>query len=236
MLPFELTKDTPYLALSGELWSVFYEYFNRNWPCYKGFLLYCVPFVNVWNHSWWGMASHKCDVCETKNLTMAVIDLLRENYHVLKRLYQMDGLTQKRHNSSAPSEWSFVCRHFVWILMKFHICTMQTKAWIQCSEMSIIIHWCVCWILINLYKFMYWFLSRSAWFSVCFQENRKSLQLSDLFQELQSCQQAVQNLESKVTYSMYKRQYRYLNLNLMSQASIGHKSYEPLNLPCVQLV
>ena len=40
MLPFELTKDTPYLALSGELWSVFYENFNRNWPCYKGFLLY----------------------------------------------------------------------------------------------------------------------------------------------------------------------------------------------------
>ena len=25
MLPFELIKDTPYLALSGELWSVFYE-------------------------------------------------------------------------------------------------------------------------------------------------------------------------------------------------------------------
>ena len=40
MLPFELTKDTPYLALSGELWSVFYEYFNRNWSCYKEFLLY----------------------------------------------------------------------------------------------------------------------------------------------------------------------------------------------------
>ena len=40
MLSFELTKDTPYLAFSGELWSVFYEYFNRNWPCYKGFLLY----------------------------------------------------------------------------------------------------------------------------------------------------------------------------------------------------
>ena len=40
MLPFELTKDTPYLALSGELWSVFYEFFNRNWSCYKGFLLY----------------------------------------------------------------------------------------------------------------------------------------------------------------------------------------------------
>ena len=45
MLPFELTKDTPYLALSGELWSVFYEYFNRNWPCYKGFLLYYGMFT-----------------------------------------------------------------------------------------------------------------------------------------------------------------------------------------------
>ena len=33
-------KRHPYLALSGELWGVFYEYFNRNWPCYKGFLLY----------------------------------------------------------------------------------------------------------------------------------------------------------------------------------------------------
>ena len=47
MLPFELTKDTPYLALSGELWSVFYEYFNRNWPCYKGFLLYVLSLVQL---------------------------------------------------------------------------------------------------------------------------------------------------------------------------------------------
>ena len=59
MLPFELTKDTPYLALSGELWSVFYEYFNRNWSCYKGFLLYqawwddiVVPYDTVWQAQW----------------------------------------------------------------------------------------------------------------------------------------------------------------------------------------
>ena len=45
MLPFELTKYTPYLALSGELWSVFYEYFNRNWSCYKGFLLYIYIYM-----------------------------------------------------------------------------------------------------------------------------------------------------------------------------------------------
>ena len=51
MLPFELTKDTPYLALSGELWSVFYEYFNKNWPCYKGFLLYyeVLSYYTIWS-------------------------------------------------------------------------------------------------------------------------------------------------------------------------------------------
>ena len=47
MLPFELTKDIPYLALSGELWSVFYEYFNRNWSCYKGFLLYLMTVTDL---------------------------------------------------------------------------------------------------------------------------------------------------------------------------------------------
>ena len=59
MLPFELTKDTPYLALSGELWSVFYEYFNRNWSCYKGFLLY-------WNLSieWWSCMNRFIEIYE----------------------------------------------------------------------------------------------------------------------------------------------------------------------------
>ena len=57
MLPFELTKDTPYLALSGELWSVFYEYFNKNWPCYKGFLLYMNTVDNQLQHYLWGKDS-----------------------------------------------------------------------------------------------------------------------------------------------------------------------------------
>ena len=52
MFPFELTKDTPYLALSGELWSVFYEYFNRNWSCYKGFLLYNNVFIYLIEADW----------------------------------------------------------------------------------------------------------------------------------------------------------------------------------------
>ena len=61
MLPFELTKDTPYLALSGELWSVFYEYFNRNWSCYKGFLLYVVAAYGLhknWDLSWCQLRHH----------------------------------------------------------------------------------------------------------------------------------------------------------------------------------
>ena len=53
MLSIELTKYTPYLAPLGELWSVFYEYFNINWSCYKGFLLYIysnsLPIVEIHN-------------------------------------------------------------------------------------------------------------------------------------------------------------------------------------------
>ena len=34
------TKDTPYLALTGELWGVFWEYIWENWPRYNGTALY----------------------------------------------------------------------------------------------------------------------------------------------------------------------------------------------------
>ena len=37
-----LTKDTPYRALVGELWDVYYEDFGENWLLYSGITLYCV--------------------------------------------------------------------------------------------------------------------------------------------------------------------------------------------------
>ena len=36
----ETTKDTPYLALTGELWGVFCEYLWENQPRYNGTALY----------------------------------------------------------------------------------------------------------------------------------------------------------------------------------------------------
>ena len=71
MLPFELTKDTPYLALSGELWSVFYEYFNRNWSCYKGFLLYKI----------YSRFSHSYHWCLTDSRTRGMNSLYIEVVH-----------------------------------------------------------------------------------------------------------------------------------------------------------
>ena len=47
MLPFELTKDTPYLALSGELWSVFYEYFTEIDRVITGF--YCNGIQQIYH-------------------------------------------------------------------------------------------------------------------------------------------------------------------------------------------
>ena len=37
---FEHTKDTPYFALTGEIWGVFCEDFEENWPRYNGTALY----------------------------------------------------------------------------------------------------------------------------------------------------------------------------------------------------
>ena len=36
------TKDTPYLALTGELWGVFCEYLWENQPRYNGTALYII--------------------------------------------------------------------------------------------------------------------------------------------------------------------------------------------------
>ena len=33
---FELKTDTPYLALLGKLWGVYYEKFKENWLHYNG--------------------------------------------------------------------------------------------------------------------------------------------------------------------------------------------------------
>ena len=41
-----LTKGTPYLALTGELWGVFCEDFEENWPCYST-ALYSISWAAI---------------------------------------------------------------------------------------------------------------------------------------------------------------------------------------------
>ena len=36
----EPTKDTSYLAVKGELWGIFREYFGEKWPRYNGTTMY----------------------------------------------------------------------------------------------------------------------------------------------------------------------------------------------------
>ena len=44
MSEFVLTIDPPYLALTGELWSVYCEDWGVNWPCFNGIALYITSF------------------------------------------------------------------------------------------------------------------------------------------------------------------------------------------------
>ena len=39
---FKLTSDAQYLDLTGELWGIYYEEFEENWPRYNGTALYYV--------------------------------------------------------------------------------------------------------------------------------------------------------------------------------------------------
>ena len=46
---FEHTKDTPYLALTGELWSVFCGDFEENWQRYNTHTLYIYIYIYIHN-------------------------------------------------------------------------------------------------------------------------------------------------------------------------------------------
>ena len=48
-----LTKDTPYLALTGVLRGVYCENFRGVWPRYNDIAFYKVPALKGLNNSWW---------------------------------------------------------------------------------------------------------------------------------------------------------------------------------------
>ena len=51
-LDFKLTTDTPYLALPAELWDVYYEHLDENWPRFNGTALHYIRLVilTLFNH------------------------------------------------------------------------------------------------------------------------------------------------------------------------------------------
>ena len=49
-----LTNDTPYLALTGELWDVFREFYQEKWPRYiESALCYQLISISVQTPQWW---------------------------------------------------------------------------------------------------------------------------------------------------------------------------------------
>ena len=68
----KLTKYTPYLALTGELWGVFCEDFGEYWPRYNGTALYIdnlilpnpSPVSSAPGDVWWQLQQwrHVCDI------------------------------------------------------------------------------------------------------------------------------------------------------------------------------
>ena len=44
---FKLTTDAPYLALTDEIWGVYYENFEENWLRYNGTAMYLCQNVAI---------------------------------------------------------------------------------------------------------------------------------------------------------------------------------------------
>ena len=62
-----ITTDTPYLALTGELWAVYCKDMGENWPRYNGTALYYV-LCWQWNREhvgWMGLTNP----LQTNNMT-----------------------------------------------------------------------------------------------------------------------------------------------------------------------
>ena len=61
---FKLTIDTPYLALTGELWGVSYENFEENWPRLNSTALYDITcstaIVKVEDRSYFDLRKRRC--------------------------------------------------------------------------------------------------------------------------------------------------------------------------------
>ena len=135
MLPFELTKDTPYLALSGELWSAFYEYFNRNWPCYmyiyteSHFLLY-LPLTH------WGqgkMAANLQMLYSNCFSCMKVVAFWSKfHWHLFPKFYLQNASIGANNGLASIRQQAIIVNNDVPIIAKF------TDASLRLSEISFV--------------------------------------------------------------------------------------------------
>ena len=77
MSDYELINDTPYLTLSGELRSVFYDYFGgkRKWLCYKEFQLYMGQVTKVRLSCYLVLLSNNSKTRQQDNLTFVTLPI-----------------------------------------------------------------------------------------------------------------------------------------------------------------
>ena len=90
-----LTKDTPYLALTGELWVVFCDNWGDNWLRYNGTALYVSNVLSL-------PATVHCfydidDKDTTRNVPCNQVDLLHKA-HILKHRQLVYYATSVKHN------------------------------------------------------------------------------------------------------------------------------------------
>ena len=72
-LYFKLTTETPYLALTGKLWGVYYDKFEETWPLYNGTALYYWWFGSTLSNHW----SNVITILNFENIISWFIEIAR---------------------------------------------------------------------------------------------------------------------------------------------------------------
>ena len=98
---FQLTKDTPYLALTDKLWSVYYENLGENRSCYNSIILYLPKPANYIS------APHYQPTCFSGGGTSIwrseiLLELTSGDSSRTSR-----GSTTMRHQTRCPKRWSW---------------------------------------------------------------------------------------------------------------------------------
>ena len=106
-------SNTPYLALTGELWDLYYENFEENWPFYNGTALCLAPTTPIdWKVEWATSGYVNHSMLKTKKQKTSIINFRQGHQMQIEKTMQLLG--QSRSGTIQTTYY------LIWLSMFFY--------------------------------------------------------------------------------------------------------------------